>query len=387
VARPRSPPRSLTFAQVSAVFEDPYPVRWIGRQVVVTLPEHIDVSNASPITEELLSLINRGATALIADMTATASCDHAGADAVVRAYHRAAASGTQLRLVVTAQVVRRVLTISGLDRLVSIYPSLEAATAAGAAAAVVSLVPARAVAGGGGPARPSRAARTRNPRPAAVQAPPGTAAVSRAVLLKLIDSLADGVALADDDGKIVLVNRRLEDTFGYERSELVGRPVEALIPADLRAAHRGHRAAYAQAPRARPMGDGIRLAGLRKDGTTFPVKVSLNPVLTATGHLTLAVIRDITEARQPEDLLDLARAAVAAEQAYQDEELLDRVVDHLFNIGLMLQAAIDLPHDVARERIAEALEHLDDTIHEIRDHGFTTRQQPPPGPATHSGAQ
>ena len=110
-----------------------FPVRWSGLQAVVTFPEHVDVSNAGQIRDELLSAINRGARALIADMTATASCDHAGADAVVRAYQRAAASGTQLRLVVTAQIVRRVLSITGLDRLISIYPSLEAATIAGGA--------------------------------------------------------------------------------------------------------------------------------------------------------------------------------------------------------------------------------------------------------------
>jgi len=108
-----------------------YPVRWMGRQAVVALPEHIDVSNAGQIGEELLWLINRGAAALIADMTATLSCDHSGADAVMRAYQRALASGTQLRLVVTAPIVRRVLAINGLDRLVPVYPSLEAAAAAG----------------------------------------------------------------------------------------------------------------------------------------------------------------------------------------------------------------------------------------------------------------
>ena len=108
-----------------------YPVRWTGRQAVVELPEHIDVSNASQIREELLWLINRGAAALIADMTATLSCDHSGADAVMRAYQRALASGTQLRLVVTAPIVRRVLGINGLDRLIPVYPSLEAAAAAG----------------------------------------------------------------------------------------------------------------------------------------------------------------------------------------------------------------------------------------------------------------
>lgn len=94
------------------------------------LPQQIDVSNADEIRDELLWVINRGATVLIADMGATASCDYAGADAVVRAHRRAVANGTQLRLVVTAQLVQRVLSINGLDRLISIYPSLEAAISA-----------------------------------------------------------------------------------------------------------------------------------------------------------------------------------------------------------------------------------------------------------------
>ena len=116
---------------VAGVFEDAYPVHWMGRQAVVALPEHIDVSNAGQIREELLWVINRSAAALIADMTATLSCDQSGADAVMRAYQRALASGTQLRLVVTAQIVRRVFDVYGLAQLISVYPSLEAATATG----------------------------------------------------------------------------------------------------------------------------------------------------------------------------------------------------------------------------------------------------------------
>jgi anti-sigma B factor antagonist len=110
--------------------EDLYPVEWADRQAVVTLPEHIGVSNAGQVREELLSVINRGATTLIADMTATVSCDHAGADALIRARQRATASGTELRLVVTAPIVARVLGLVGLDRTVSVYPSLDAAVAA-----------------------------------------------------------------------------------------------------------------------------------------------------------------------------------------------------------------------------------------------------------------
>ena len=113
--------------------KDSYPVRWTGGQAIVTLPARIQAANAGPIRDELLLVINRGATELIADMTATVSCDHEGADAVVRAYQRALASGTQLRLVVTAPAVRRVLTLNGLDRLIPVHFSLAAAAAASAA--------------------------------------------------------------------------------------------------------------------------------------------------------------------------------------------------------------------------------------------------------------
>lgn len=123
------------------MFEDTYPVEWNGRQAAVTLPEQVDVSNAGQIREELLSVINRRATVLIVDMSATVSCDHAGAEAVERAYRRAVASGTQLRLVVTAPIVRRVLAVNGLDRLVPMYPSLEAAVAAGGPDAAVPVMP------------------------------------------------------------------------------------------------------------------------------------------------------------------------------------------------------------------------------------------------------
>ena len=110
--------------------EDLYPVEWAGGQAVVTLPEHIGISNAGQVRDELLSVINRGATTLIADLTATVSCDQSGAEAVFRAWQRAAANGTELRLVITAQIVARMLRLVGLNRTVSVYPSLDAATAA-----------------------------------------------------------------------------------------------------------------------------------------------------------------------------------------------------------------------------------------------------------------
>ena len=124
--------------------EDAYPVRWAGRQALAPLPEHIDVSNAGQIREELLSVINRGAEALIADMTATLSCDNAGADAVARAYQRAVTSRTELRLVVTSGVVLRMLGMTGVGRLVPVYPSVEAALAARSPAVNATLTVANA---------------------------------------------------------------------------------------------------------------------------------------------------------------------------------------------------------------------------------------------------
>lgn len=101
---------------------------------MVRLPGHIDLSNAGAVAEQLAALISRRPDPLIVDMTATASCDDAGAEALVHACRRAVADGTQLRLVMPDPVVRSLLALNGLDRLVPVYPSREAAIAAPPAA-------------------------------------------------------------------------------------------------------------------------------------------------------------------------------------------------------------------------------------------------------------
>jgi anti-anti-sigma factor len=481
---------------VITVPETTFPVQWTGRQAQVVLPEHIDVSNAGQIREELLSVINQGAEALIADMTATVSCDHAGADAVARAYQRAVVSRTELRLVVTSGVVLRMLGMTGVGRLVPAYPSVEAALAARSPTALTSADAnktdgvrrtrlagvfrdrsvtaaertgsrtdvgvqvalldrdgviawvnqawrAFATANGGDPARTGvgvsylqagaaagddpvaaevaaaiRAALAGDlPDPLTIDVPchspaterwfnmlissrfaddgrrqgatvtlsltrsrpqlrsagsarevrrvrsqgpvAGAAAVTQGLLWKMIDAFDDGVALADGDGTLVLANRRLEEMFGYPYTELAGYPVERLIPAHLQLAHRGHLAAYKKAPRIRPMGAGARLTGLRKDGTTFPVEISLRPVPTATGRFTLTVVRDITADRR-----------LAGQQAQPMAELLDRIVTVLYQVGIGLQTAADLPRDMATQHMEKALGALNDLISEIRDTAF-----------------
>ena len=330
--------------------DDPFPATWTGRRAIVSFPEQVDIANVDQLRDRLLSVINRGATVLIADMTSTVSCDHAAVDAIARACQRAAASGTQLRLVVAAPLVRRVLSIEGLDRLVSIYPLLDAAIAAEGAS-------------------PALSGTTSPPRASLISAR-GVRAVTPAVLWQLLDALGDGLALTGEDGRIALVNRRCAEMFGYRREEMTGLPVDELVPAEVRAAHPGYRAGYYRAPQARPMAERARLAAQRKDGATFPVEISLSPVPTATERYVLAVIRDATEARRRDDLADLARG-VAAGQPQLASELLDRVVQHLFQVGLSLRAAADLPGETARERLGEAMDRLDEVIHEIRDYAFT----------------
>ena len=100
-------------------------VRWVGPTAVVALPGEIDAANAGKICQELLSAISLGAAVVVIDMSATTFCDSAGVQAIIAAYRRAGANGTQLRLVATAML--RILTIVGADQLVPTYSTLEAA--------------------------------------------------------------------------------------------------------------------------------------------------------------------------------------------------------------------------------------------------------------------
>jgi anti-sigma B factor antagonist len=99
---------------------------WLGEAAVITLPEEIDISNADQVRDELLSLLNRGPGVLIVDMAETTFCDSAGVNALVRAHKRATANEAELRLVVASPGVQRVLAITGVDRLISVYPTVAA---------------------------------------------------------------------------------------------------------------------------------------------------------------------------------------------------------------------------------------------------------------------
>lgn len=144
------------------------------------------------------------------------------------------------------------------------------------------------------------------------EANPPAAAGSEELSRGLLESAPDAIVIVDERGAIRMVNGQAERLFGYQRSELIGEPVEILVPDDRRADHAGHREGYVAAPRTRPMGIGMDLVGERKDGSRFPVEISLSPLHTEQGLLITSVIRDITERRRAE------RALRESERRYRD---------------------------------------------------------------------
>ncbi|WP_405807720.1 PAS domain S-box protein [Streptomyces sp. NBC_00210] len=165
----------------------------------------------------------------------------------------------------------------------------------------------------------------------------------------LLEAAPDAMVIVDNAGTIRLVNAQTEALFGYQREELLGRPVEILVPGRFQAHHAHHRNGYIHNRQVRPMGAGLELHGLRKDGTEFPVEISLSPLETTDGLLVSAAVRDVSERKAAEErfrgLLEaapdamvivdnagtirLVNAQTEALFGYQREELLGRPVEIL----------------------------------------------------------
>ncbi|MBL8779270.1 MAG: PAS domain S-box protein [Acidimicrobiales bacterium] len=153
----------------------------------------------------------------------------------------------------------------------------------------------------------------------------------------LLDAAPDAIVVSDQDGRIRLVNRQAEALFGYDRAELIGEPVELLVPQQTLARHPQLRARYLHAAVARPMGAGQELSARRKDGSEVPVEIALSSIRTDEGLLVSAAVRDVSERKRTEakyqGLLDAAPDAIVAVDEDGTIQLVNRQAEALFGYG------------------------------------------------------
>jgi PAS domain S-box-containing protein len=179
------------------------------------------------------------------------------------------------------------------------------------------------------------------------------------IFRRLIEAAPDAMVVVDSRGAIEFVNMQTEQTFGYERAELIGQPVEVLIPGRFREGHVARRSGFMQAPKARPMGSGLELFGRRKDGSEFPIEISLSPLETEHGRLVSAAIRDVSERKKMEAAVKrTSQFLVNAVESFQGAFALFDAQDALVMCNSTYRVLFGRPlkHDITGRRHDELID-------------------------------
>ncbi len=186
----------------------------------------------------------------------------------------------------------------------------------------------------------------------------------------LFESVPNGIVAVDFDGRIALVNARVEEMFGYAREELIGQPIEVLVPERQRERHVDLRWAFSRAACARPMGAARDLTGRRKDGSEFPVEIGLNPIATIAGRMVMATVVDVTARRRASERLsaaiaerdDLRRRFMQAQEEERlrlAHELHDQTGQSLTAVMLELKGIEGVVNEHGRDRLRLLRKQLD----------------------------
>lgn len=193
----------------------------------------------------------------------------------------------------------------------------------------------------------------------------------------LLESAPDSMIIVDKQGKMVIVNAQTERIFGYTRDEMLGKSIDMLVPQRFRKNHPEHRNEYVHDPRVRPMGAGLDLYALRKDGTEFPVEISLSPIQTPAGLLVVSAIRDTTERVRVQRELQQTNIELAAANSAKDSFLasmshelrtpLNAVIGFTGTMLMKLPGPINDEQERQLQIVRSSAQHLLSLINDILD--------------------